>query len=239
MLRRFTAEENAWLRENYPKDESREETYRRYCKTFGDARSISSVVSYCKKRGINKPNRQWKKGNVPWSKGLSKEEHRSHFTGQSFAAMVNASRNNFPHVRDREEMNAPKGYVVTDLGDGEKMLIRRDIWICMREQGTLHAGELTKAAYEIYLVKKRIEKQTGKLLRNPTDNTKPERLAELRAISSEKRKVRVVAKKDGMELRFDSMAEAGKALGITDSLISRAVNGQYKKTHGWTFRKEE
>ncbi len=237
MRNTFSQEEIAWLKENYPRNESREETYARYIEAFGPKRTLCGVVTFCKRHHIRKPDRRFQTGNIPWDAGLTKSQHKSHFTPESYAKMTDVHKRNFKRVLIRDELNVPKGYVVHDLGDGEKLVMREDIWKCMLTAGLLGQGELTKTAYETYLVKRRVEKITGKSVRRPSERNEPEYMREMRKKALEKRRVAIIAEKDGIILSFASLREASRKLGICDSLISRTLNGKRKHAHGWRFEK--
>lgn len=49
--------------------------------------------------------------------------------------------------------------------------------------------------------------------------------------------VKVIAKKDGVTIRFDSIEHAAKACGTYPCSIQRIINGLQKSANGWTFRK--
>lgn len=235
---KFTQEEKEWLKKNYPKDEKREVTYQKYCEVFGNIRTMASMVTYCKKNKINKPLRRYEKGNIPWSKGLSKEEHKSHFTEKGYRNMTDTSKHNFPNHLNRIKYNVPKGMVLADLGNGEKMIMDRKIYKCMTYQGCLHQGELTKAMYESYVVKRKVEEATGKTLRVLHENNTKEYLDKQRDKLLAKRRIKIVATKGEETKVFNSLTQASEELNIPISLISRVLNGERTHTHGWIFTKE-
>ena len=238
MRNAFSQEEIAWLKENYPRNESRERTYERYCEVFGPKHTIGGVVAHCKRHGIRKPYRGFKKGNVTWNKGMSKEEFKSHFSKESLEKMTK-NYVNFPHVKKRIELNAPKGYVVHDLGNGRNLIMRKDIHMCMERAGFLGQGKLTETVYETYLVKKEIERRTGKRVVKLNERNAKEYMTKIREMSTKKRKIAIIAKNGNEERRFVSMSEASRELGIAISLVCRALNGQRSHTHGWRFEKEK
>lgn len=183
---KYTQEEIAWIKENYPCDESQEDTYNRFCEKFGNVHGFHGFVTYAKSHGIHKPvyRQKYQKGNRTWSTGLSKEEHMKHFSKQSYASMC-LSASTTPHQRRRIEWEKehgpiPKGYVLSDLGNGEFMLMERKIHKCMRYCKALGKGELTKAMYETYVAKKEIEKLTGKIVRRKTERQSKEYLETIR-----------------------------------------------------------
>jgi len=169
MLKRFTNEEKKWLAENYPLNESREETFLRFTKEFGNNHSYSSVISYCKEKKIHKPKSMWKyqKGNTPWTAGLSKKEIKKHFSKESFKKMTTAYKKTFKNIKERNEYNVPNGMVLSDLGNGKKIIMDKKIYKCMQTDKALGRGEITETIYLIYLVKRELEKQLGKrIMRN-------------------------------------------------------------------------
>lgn len=232
---RFTEEEKLWLKDNYPNDESQKETYRRFCEKFGNIHSFKSVITFCKKNKIQKPlyRQKYQKGNVTWSTGLTKEEHKTHFTKESYEKICTHVYN-FPNLRNRIKYNVPKGYVLSYLGNGEYLIMEKSIHKCMQYQNALHQGELTKAMYETYLVKREIEKIKGKrIMRNCPQNSS-EFLAKIR--NPEARKKAIIAIRNGVEQEFASLTEASNILNISPGCISRVLNGQRTHTHHYVFK---
>lgn len=161
----YTEEEIDWLRKNFPLDESREKTYRRYVERFGEIRSYNSVISTCKKYKIQKPVSRhcYQNGNIPWTTGLTKEEHRSHFTEQSYKNMTDTKKHNFPNIRDRELYNVTdSGLVLSDLGDGSRIVIPYKIYKRLTWRNLIGKGELTKTQLLIELVKDEINEKENR-----------------------------------------------------------------------------
>lgn len=54
--------------------------------------------------------------------------------------------------------------------------------------------------------------------------------------ASEFRKPRaIVAKKDGRELRFETVSEASRYFNVSVSMINRVLQGRRETTRGWCF----
>lgn len=81
----FTPEEDAFLLE-WRSQCFVEELTERLNKRFNKNRTVASVDNRCKRIGARGAgDGRFKKGFVPWHKGLSKEEFKSHYTEESFA----------------------------------------------------------------------------------------------------------------------------------------------------------
>lgn len=236
-MNRYTEQELNWLIINFPKDESRQETYQRFCKEFNNNHSYNSFCSQYKKMKLKKPEyrRCYQKGNKTWSTGLSKEEHRSHFTKESYKKMTDTKLHNFPHIVNRIEYNVPEGYVLSDLGDGEMMQIEEPIYKCMQYFKYLGKGDLTKAVYETYRVKRKLEEIKGKKIRIGTRYNTKEYLDTIRGKGTEKLSKRIIAVRNGEKREFTSLSEASRELGISIGCISRVVNGLRNHTHHYKF----
>jgi len=236
-MNRYTDLEIKWIKENFPCDESRKETYDRFCKEFGKTHTYNSFLCESKKFKLRKPEARkcYQKGNRTWSTGLSKEEHRSHFTKESYERMTNTKIRNFPHILNRIKYNVPDGYVLTDLGDGEMMQVEEPIYKCMEYFKCLGKGDLTKAVYETYRVKRELEKVKGKQIRIGTQYNTREYMSSIRKIANYKRKICIVAKRDNEVREFASISEASRELGISIGCISRVVNGLRNHTHHYKF----
>ena len=155
-------EEKEWLFENYPADESREETYKKYCAQFPNIhRNYDAFLSRCKVLKLEKPEHRRKgfaKGFKPWSTGLSKEEFFSHYTAEGIAQQKKGIKN-LLGVRNRLMYNddVPENCTINDLRNGEYICIPNKIYKRMLAKGTLNKGELTLTDFEIYKVKIAIE----------------------------------------------------------------------------------
>lgn len=234
---RFTEAEKRWIKENYPLDESQNETFRRFCKKFGNKHTKCSLVNFCKNHRIQKPlhRQKFQEGNTPWSTRLTKAQHKKHFSEESYQNMISSATKNFANIRNRIKFNAPDGYVLTDLGNGEYIPIERSIYKCMEFHKVLHKGELTKAIYETYLVKREIEKTKGKrIMRNNPRNAK-EYLDKIRSDSIEKTSKCIVAVRGETQQEFASLSEASRKLNIPIGCISRVLNGSRSHTHQYKF----
>ena len=158
----LTKEEKEWLYKNYPVDESREETYKKYCLEFPDIhRNYDAFLSRCKVLKLKKPDYRSKgfaKGNKPWSTGVYGEDFFAHYSEKGIAQQQKGL-NNLLGVKTR---NSYPGVVspecsVNDLRNGEYVSIPRKIYKRMLAKGTLSKGELTLTDFEIYKVKVALE----------------------------------------------------------------------------------
>lgn len=226
-MRTFTSEEKEWLSKNYPLNESRAETYRKFVEQFGKTHSISSVVTWCKKHKLHKPieRHKYQKGNKPWSNGLSKEEHKKHFSKESYKNMTDTILHNFKHIKERKEYNVPDGYVLSDLGNGEKLIMEKSIHKCLRYFKLIGKGELTKTMYEIYLAKREIEKQTGKRLRPIGETNTKEYLAKIRTKRTTKYNEQALLKIKELRSQGVSAIDLGKMFNVS----RRTINNYLKR----------
>lgn len=49
--------------------------------------------------------------------------------------------------------------------------------------------------------------------------------------------VKVIAKKDGLEIEFDSIEKAAKFCKVYTSAIGRIMNNKQRQSNGWTFKR--
>jgi len=110
MIKRYSQEEIKWLKNN-SQLYSRKELTELLNAKFNDNRTKSSVATYCKKHGFKAcTDGRFKPGNRTWSTGLSSEEHRSHFTKESYSSMKK------PLARYREKHKVGDRYMMK-VGD--------------------------------------------------------------------------------------------------------------------------
>lgn len=50
--------------------------------------------------------------------------------------------------------------------------------------------------------------------------------------------VKIIAKKDGLELHFNSIEDACEFCGVYTSTIGRIIRKKQKRSNGWTFERE-
>lgn len=165
--KKYTKEQDEWLRDNYHLDESNKETERKFEEKFGIRKSAKSLLKRCKKMGFEIKNPYFKKGNITWNTGMSKEEYKSHFSEESFQSMTNTSKKNFPYINIRKEYEKqngpiPDGYVLSERtpGSGEYILIRYDIYKNLSYYKVVGQGKLTETMADYLEVKKELDKLT-------------------------------------------------------------------------------
>lgn len=87
-IEHYTDEQIEFLKENC-RLYSRKELTEKFNEKFGTSKTMLALRQFCNKYGFNSSNNgRFKKGNITWSTGLSKEEHRSHFSDESYTSMV-------------------------------------------------------------------------------------------------------------------------------------------------------
>lgn len=183
----YTNEQIEWVKQNWENDETREETVERFNKIFNEHCSVGAIKTLAIRLGLKKRSYHFPKGHKTWNYGMSKEEMKEHFTDESWAAIHKNYSNHFPNIAKRLEWEKengpiPKGYVLSDLGNGELMLMDKKIHKCLTYQKALGQGEYTKTMYELYLAKRKLEKKTGKLIVfNRANHQTREHMAEIRA----------------------------------------------------------
>lgn len=154
----FTKEEDEWLKENYPKLEySREKLVEMINEKFGNNRTEGSIHSHCVRKGYIKDREHflYKKGNITWNTGMSKEELKSYFNNESYSRMTSTYKNMPNHKRryDYEKENGvvlSKDICLTNIGDGELVPVKTKYVLRARARKLDKAGELTKFIYSIY-----------------------------------------------------------------------------------------
>ena len=156
----FNEEQIEWMKLNFPRDESRQETYERFVKNYGNYHSYNSFVSMCKKLKLKKPayRKCYQKGNRTWSTGLTKEQHKSHFTNESYERMTNTIKINSTNYRNALKYNLnSKEQVLSNLGNGQQIIIPYKIYKRMTWRKMIGKGELTKAQLAIELLKEELK----------------------------------------------------------------------------------
>jgi hypothetical protein len=156
----FSEEQIEWMKLNFPRDESRRETYERFVSVYGNYHSYESFVTICKKLKLRKPayRKCYQKGNQTWSTGLTKEQHKSHFNDETFASMTKTSKTNFPNYKNAIKYNVPKTEVLSDLKNGEQIIIPYKIYKRMTWRKLIGKGELTKTQVLIELAREELKK---------------------------------------------------------------------------------
>lgn len=122
----WTDEEKQWLVDNYTNTEKTlEETYKEFCKIFGNKRTFISFISQAKKHlGLGKMGRG--------CFTLGCENYRT---------------------QRKKQLGFPLDMVISHLGNGEYMPMDKRVYKKLaREKGNLMNGELTKTLYEVYQV---------------------------------------------------------------------------------------
>jgi len=155
----YTAEEDEWIKENYPKYIlSREEVAKQFNQKFNSNRSAKGIASYAIHKGYikNQSDYQYKKGNVTWNTGLTKEEFRKHFSDKAFNKMTFSVDKNFPNISRRRQyekenkIKLSKDIRLTNIGNGEYIPVKKK-YINRLTYHKLHkAGELTEFFYKVY-----------------------------------------------------------------------------------------
>lgn len=85
---KYTKEQEKWLIEN-SRLFTRRELTEWFNQVFGTNKNDNAIKIKCLKLGVNAPtNGRYEQGNIPWTTGLSKEEHRSHFTEETYANTI-------------------------------------------------------------------------------------------------------------------------------------------------------
>lgn len=158
----FNEEQIEWMKVNFPRDESRRETYERFVKIYGNYHSYNSFVSMSKKLKLKKPayRKNYQPGNRTWSTGLTKEQHRSHFTNESYERMTNTIKINSTNYRNALKYNLnSKEQVLSDLGNGQLIIIPYKIYKRMTWRKMIGKGELTKTQLAIELLKEELKNE--------------------------------------------------------------------------------
>lgn len=176
---KYTQEELEWMKENYPKLESREETYKRFCEVFGNTHSMSSFKTIALRNNWCKPKEFWHPtGRIPWNKDISEEEMEKHYPKERRSRITYRMKNRMEY--EEKYGPIPEGYILSDLGNGEFMLMEKKIHKRMVTSKTLNKGEYTKAVYEYHVAKNQVEKLTGKQLKQLTKYNTEEYLQSIR-----------------------------------------------------------
>ena len=162
----YTKEQEQWLKENWSSTDSREETTKKFNNLFKANRTEKGLRTKANSLGVKKTKQLYLKGHKNWKEGLSKEEQLKHFSKDKWKSMTSRYVN-FPNVQKRlewEKKNGkiPKGYILSDLGNGEYMLMEEKIHKIMRFYKQLGQGDFTRTQYEIHLAKRTLDKITGK-----------------------------------------------------------------------------
>lgn len=150
---RYTDEMKEFLLENSSKF-SRKELTKRFNTRFGLNKTEGSVRTYCKKHGFYAPtDGRFKEGNITWSTGLSKEEHRLHFSDRSYQRMTSEldarCSHKFGDIYQMKINGEAIPYVVTSL-DYSKPFKKR-ITPLTRYVWEMHNGELPDGYRLIHL----------------------------------------------------------------------------------------
>lgn len=145
----FTKEENEWLRENWPKAEYGLATYIRYCSMFGCVRNFISVRAHCEKKGWKKPAeyQHFVCGNTMWTR-----------RGEYVRDTSGLKKNRKYQAREKFGVLGRDDVYVTDLGDGEYIVVSKYVYNWLVSQGALGLGEVTKAFIDIGEVKEEMKK---------------------------------------------------------------------------------
>ena len=159
----YTKEQIEWIRENYPKDESRQEFQKRYIEKFNEYRSIESLKCKALCLGVQKDAHQFKKGNKTWNKGMSKNEFKNHFSDESYVNMVKHLEDSNPSRIARKKLNVSKDESVTEIENGVYAVISKKLRKRLSYHHLLNKGELTLAAIDVYKVKMKLEDQSDEL----------------------------------------------------------------------------
>ena len=116
---KYTDEQREFLKLNSPKM-SRKELTEAFNRMFGQDKTVDAIRTFCKKNGYYAPtDGRYQKGNKTWSTGLSKEEHRKHFSDESYANVIgNLDARKTKGIGDEYQMkfgNDTIPYVVVSL----------------------------------------------------------------------------------------------------------------------------
>jgi hypothetical protein len=80
----YTPEQEEYLRENAPKL-TREQLTEGFNARFGTKKSVSTIKSWCNRRGLHNGNDgRFKDGHRSWQTGLQGDEYRKHYTDESW-----------------------------------------------------------------------------------------------------------------------------------------------------------
>ena len=178
----YTTEQIAWLRENYPKYETAEQTYQKFIKLFGTKHTLNSIIQQCYKNRI--PKRTWTdqeieflKNNYATAETIPElyEKFEQQFPGRkTFIAFTSYAKNlgvtlygrgqftpdNNPRTNLRKQYGIiSDDIVLSDLGNGQYLPMDRKIHKKLsRQKGNLKSGEITETLYEIELVRSYLKK---------------------------------------------------------------------------------
>jgi hypothetical protein len=84
----YTKQQEEFLIKNY-RGISRKELAKKFNIAFNESRGERAIKGWCNRRGLHSDNDgRFKKGNISWQKGLSKEEFKARYTEKSFNKMM-------------------------------------------------------------------------------------------------------------------------------------------------------
>lgn len=93
MIKKYTDEEREWLKQNSSLY-SRKELTDLYNSIFKENRTIAAIHTYCKKHGFKaSTDGRFKLGNKTWNTGMTKEEHKAHFSKESYSSLMKSLAN--------------------------------------------------------------------------------------------------------------------------------------------------
>ena len=180
---RWTEQEDEWLRANYPRHISGQETYREFCELFGAHHSLQSVTQRMHHLGVNKrvwtnEENEWLYANylrdVPTMK-LYEEFCLAFPDRKTFCAFQTRAKQfglgtvgrgqfkpgniNYKQKKRIELGVGDTDLILSSLGNGEYILMDKKIHKKLsRVKGNLGAGEVTRALYDIELVRRELKK---------------------------------------------------------------------------------
>lgn len=125
----YSEEEKNWIRNNYQREKSTNDIYKDFCKTFGNIRSYQSFLQMGSKLGLGMKEQRTGWGN-----------NENHFN------------------KKKREMNVPTDYVLSDLGNGKYLPMKKNVYRILRNKGNLKQGEVTETFYDLELVNEQIRK---------------------------------------------------------------------------------
>lgn len=214
---KYTEEQKEWLRKNWCAKETCEKTTKRFNELFGTNYHHRVLRQQANKIGCKKPKIKYKE--------ILKEEEWEEWYWKN--------RNNAnPKRKEWERVNGtiPKGYTLTDLGNGEMMLMEKNIYRSLQDFGAIGQGEYTKVMHDIIVAKRKLEKQTGKIIYFKQRKHTKEEMDRIRALAIKKNKKLKAEDVPIIKSLYKSMSsiEIAKIYGVSDSTIMNCINGKIK-----------
>lgn len=236
----FTEEQKQWLIKNYSANVSVKETTKQFNKVFGTDKRFYSIQRLACELDLHKTNDgRFKKGIHVWCEGLSSEEIMSHYSEEAKAKMKERiySAPQMKMKRDWEAKNGPvpEGYCLSNLGNGEVMLMNKKIYCMLNSRHELNQGELTKTLYYVYEAKIALDKKTGKrnLLR-PFSEERKQKLKE--ALIESNKKHRRLNDEQVKQLLEDKKTMSDKELAQKYH-VSKTTIREYLRKSNYPIRK--